>query len=187
MSLIKQSSYFITIIVSLILAAMSISLYFYYFVALHTQITETIVLSIINGVATTALVLVAILNMQENRKVRSEMVRPHLSLEPTFFEYDKNGQIVGFNCLNLVNGGTVARDVEIDLLMKGKTNLLYASSIGASEKIQIWNGQSEEIGGSIVANIKYKNMFNKSLQEVLSLDMDSINSSKRKFAASTKD
>ncbi len=175
-------SNYILAAISLLIIAVVVGVFYYFFVIYKIPLTEDTILAIINGVATTALALVALLNMRENRKVRSEMVRPHLSLEPTFFEYDKNGQIVGFNCLNLVNGGVVARDVDIDVSIKDKVTALYTSSIGISERVQIWTGQSEELGGKIVVSIKYKNLFNKSLQEVLSIDMDSINKSQKKFA-----
>jgi hypothetical protein len=105
-----------------------------------------------------------------------------LALEPTFFEYDtKTGEPVGFNCLSLVNGGTVARDVEIDVYCNGKSSFLYNSSIGMDDRVQIWNGNYRELSGDIVVTVKYKNMYNKSLQEVLSISIDSLNASKRKI------
>jgi hypothetical protein len=140
-------------------------------------------LAIVNGVATAMLAIVATMNGIEAKKVRSELVRPRLALEPTFFEYDtKTGEPVGFNCLSLVNGGTVARDVEIDVHYNGKSSFLYNSSIGMNDRVPIWNGKSRELGGNIVVAVKYKNMYNKSLQEVLSINIDSLNASKRKFA-----
>ncbi|HYA78670.1 MAG TPA: hypothetical protein VEF91_08145 [Verrucomicrobiae bacterium] len=145
-------------------------------------LNATTVLAIVNGVATAALAAVAYVNMNESKKVRSEMVRPHLSLEPSFFEYDSVGEIVGFNCLNLVNGGTVARDVEIDISVKEKSSLFYACSIGTSERVQVWNGKPDQLGGNVIVAVKYKNIFNKSLQEVLSINIDSLNATKRKFA-----
>lgn len=139
-------------------------------------------LSIINGVATAALAAVATMNGIEAKKVRSEMVRPRLALEPTYFEYDtKTGEIIGFTCLNLVNGGTVARDVEIDFCCQGKCSSLYASSVGTNDRVQIWNGRFSELGGNITVAVKYKNMFNKTLQEVLTINIDSIKEAKRKF------
>ena len=145
------------------------------------RISDSTALSIINGVATTALAIFAAVNMLESRKVRGEMVRPHLSLEPSFFVYDKDGLIRGFNSLNLVNGGTVARDVEIDVSMKNNQSLFYTSSIGLTESVQIWSGQPDELGDNIIVAIRYKNMFNKSLQEVLSINIDALNSAKRKL------
>ncbi|HLC00021.1 MAG TPA: hypothetical protein VJL33_01695 [Candidatus Bathyarchaeia archaeon] len=140
-------------------------------------------LAIVNGVATAMLAIVATMNGIEAKKVRSELVKPRLALEPTYYEYDtKTGEIIGFNCLNLVNGGIVARDVEIDFSCKGKTSFLYASSIGTNDRIQIWSGQSSELGGDITVAVKYKNMYNKSLHEVLSINIDSVNAAKRKFA-----
>jgi hypothetical protein len=47
--------------------------------------------------------------------------------------------------------------------------------------VQIWNGQPDELGGNIVVAVRYKNMFNKNLQEVLSINIDALNSAKRKF------
>jgi hypothetical protein len=139
-------------------------------------------LSIINGVATAVLAAVATMNGLEAKKVRSEMVRPRLALEPTYFEYDtKTGEIIGFTCLNLVNGGTVARDVEIDFCCQGKCSSLYASSVGTNDRVQIWNGRFSELGGNITVAVKYKNMFNKTLQEVLTINIDSIKEAKRKF------
>ena len=143
--------------------------------------TVLAIVAIVNGAATTGLVIVAYINMRESKKVRSEMVRPHLSLEPSFFEYE-DGEIVGFNCLNLVNGGTVARDVEIDISFKDKLSFLYVSSIGTSERVQVWTGKPDQLGGNVIVSVRYKNIFNKSLQEVLSINIDSLNESKRRFA-----
>ena len=59
-------------------------------------------LAFINGVAATVLVVVAKLQIMEAKKLRGELVHPHLSLEPKYFVYDsKTGAIAGFNCLNL--------------------------------------------------------------------------------------
>jgi hypothetical protein len=143
--------------------------------------TADVMLAIVNGVATATLAIVAAMNGIEAKKVRSEIVRPRLALEPTYYEYDKTGELVGFNCLNIVNGGTVARDVEIDVSYKGKSSFLYNCSIGTNSRVQIWTGKSSELGGSISVAVRYKNMYNKSLQEVLSLNLDSLNAAKRKF------
>jgi hypothetical protein len=162
------------------------SLAFYYVLSQHAtnplpNLTTTDQLAIVNGIATATLAIVAAMNGIEAKKVRSELVRPRLALEPTYYEYDKTGELVGFNCLNLVNGGTVARDVEIDISYKGKSSFLYNCSIGTNSRVQIWNGRSSELGGSITVAVRYKNMYNKSLQEVLSLNIDSLNAAKRKF------
>jgi len=142
----------------------------------------TILLGVITAVTTIVFAFVATLNLVEAKKVRSEMVRPHLSLEPAYFEFDtKTGDITGFTCLNLVNGGTVARDVEIDFCSSGKCNALYASSVGTNDRVQLWNGRFSELGSNISVEIKYKNMFNKSLHEILAIDIDSIKKDRRKF------
>jgi len=138
--------------------------------------------SAVNGIATVTFTTVAVVNMIELRRSRMELVRPRLSLEPAFFEYDtKSGNIIGFNSLNLVNGGTVARDVDIDFSCKGKTDLLYVSSIGEDRGVQIWTGKFSELGGNLSVDVKYRTMYNRSLHEVLSMDIDSITSAKRKI------
>ncbi len=142
----------------------------------------TLLFGVINGAATIALASVATMNGIEAKKVRSEMVRPRLALEPAYFEYDiKTGEIIGFTCLNLVNGGTVARDVEIDFCCEGKCSALYASSVGTNDRVQIWNGRFAELGGNISVDITYRNMFNKSLHENLIINIDSIKKAKRRF------
>jgi len=170
------------IVVGIVASFAILSLLFLYVIMQSgVEIKEATVLSIVNGVATSALVLVSAVNMMESKKVRGEMVRPHLSLEPSFFKFNADGEIAGFNSLNLVNSGTVARDIEIDISIKEKSSLFYASSIGASERVQIWSGEPEELGNNVIVAIRYKNIFNKSLQEVLSININSLNNAKRKF------
>lgn len=139
-------------------------------------------IALINCIATAALASVAFINMTESKKVRAELVRPRLALEPSYYEYDmKTGEIIGFNCLNLVNGGAVARDIEIDVTNGNKPSFLYASSIGTNDRIQILSGKSSDLGGVINVTVRYRNMYNKLLEEVLSLDLESINKAKRKL------
>jgi hypothetical protein len=180
----KTRSYIIAGIVAII-AVFSLAFYYALFqpvAKLFADLGTGNTLAIVNGVATATLAIVAAMNGIEAKKVRSELVRPRLALEPTFFEYDtKTGEPVGFNCLSLVNGGTVARDVEIDVYCNGKSSFLYNSSIGMDDRVQIWNGNYRELSGDIVVTVKYKNMYNKSLQEVLSISIDSLNASKRKI------
>jgi len=142
----------------------------------------TLLVGIVNVGTTVVFAIVATINGLEAKKTRSDFVRPHLSLEPAYFDYDiKTGEIIGFTCLNLVNGGTVARDVEIDFCCKGKCSALYASSVGTNDRVQIWNGMFSELGDNITVNVKYSNMFNKNLEEVLTINIDSIKEAKRKF------
>jgi hypothetical protein len=137
---------------------------------------------IASGVATIAFTTVAVVNMVELRISRMELVHPRLSLEPSLFDYDvKTNDITGFSCLNLVNGGTVARDIEIDFSHQGKTDFLYTSSLGTNERVQIWAGKFAELGNKIDVDVKFKNMYNKPLHEVLSINIDSINKAKRKI------
>jgi hypothetical protein len=181
----KKRSY---IIAGIVVVIVVFSLMYYYVLSqpvakLFADLGTTNTLAIVNGVATAMLAIVATMNGIEARRVRSEVVRPRLALEPTFFEYDtKTGEPVGFNVLSLVNGGTLARDVEIDVHYSGKSSFLYNSSVGTNDRVQIWSGKSTELGGTVVVGVKYKNMYNKSLQEVLSINIDSLNVSKRKFA-----
>jgi hypothetical protein len=137
---------------------------------------------IASGVSTITFTTVAVVNMVELRTSRMELVHPRLSLVPSLFDYDvKTNDITGFSCLNLVNGGTVARDIEIDFSCQGNTDFLYTSSLGTNESVQIWAGKFAELGNNIVVDVKFKNMYNKPLHEVLSINIDSINRSKRKI------
>jgi len=178
-----RSVYLITGLIALVVLV-STGVYFGVFGSLlHSSTAEqTLLFTVINGLATVAFALVATVNMLELKKQRSEMVRPHLALEPAFFEYDmKTGDIIGFTCLNLLNGGTIARDVEIDFCCSGKCTALYAASVGTNDRVQIWNGRFSELGNNVTAKVRYKNMFDKSLEEVFTINIDSIKKAQRKF------
>ena len=143
----------------------------------------TIFWVVAESVATIVFTAVAVVNMVELRRSRMELVHPRLSLEPAFFEYDtKTGDITGFSSLNLVNGGTVARDIEIDFSCEGKTDFLYASSLGTDDRVQIWTGKFAELGNNTTVVVKYRDMYNQALHEVLSINIESINSKKRRIA-----
>jgi hypothetical protein len=59
--------------------------------------------------------------------------------------------------------------------------MLYASSIGTNDRVQLWNGRFSELGSSVKVDVRYKNRFGKALEESFSIDIDSIRKSKRKF------
>lgn len=181
MNILKTISIFVTIvlfsflIIAIILTQLGV-------VAIPTFLGTTTFWVIANGIATITFTTVAVINLVELRRSRMELVHPRLSLEPSLFDYDvKTSDITGFSCLNLVNGGTVARDIEIDFSYQGTTDFLYTSSLGTNERVQIWAGKFAELGNNIVVDIKFKNMYNKALHEVLSINIDSINRSKRKI------
>jgi len=142
----------------------------------------TIFWVVAESVATIVFTVVAVVNMMELRRSRMELVHPRLSLEPAFFEYDiKTGNITGFNSLSLVNSGTVARDMEIDFSCQGKTDFLYTSSLGTDDRVQIWAGKFAELGNNTSVAVKYRDMYNQALHEVLSINIESINSKKRRI------
>jgi len=142
----------------------------------------TIFWVVAESVATIVFTAVAVVNMVELRRSRMELVHPRLSLEPAFFEYDtKTGNITGFSSLNLVNGGTVARDIEIDFSCEGKTDFLYTSSLGTDDRVQIWTGKFAELGNNTTVAVKYRNMYNQALHEVLSINIESISRKKRRI------
>jgi hypothetical protein len=183
MSISMRSVYLITVLIALIVLV-STGVYFGAFdFLLHLSTAgQTLLFTVINGLSTIAFAVVATINMLESKKVRGEMVRPHLALEPAYFEYDmKTGDIIGFTCLNLLNAGTIARDVEIDFCCSGKCTALYAASVGTNDRVQIWNGRFSELGSNVTAKVRYKNMFDKSLEEVFTINIDSIKKANRKF------
>lgn len=172
------------IAVAAIVAVFSIAAYGLYQPAtnLFTGLGPEWGLAFINGIATTVLVDVTTIQMMEAKKLRSELVRPHLSLEPKYFVYDsKTGAITGFNCLNLVNSGVVARDVEVDVSLKEKNDFLYVASIGTNDRVQIWSGQPVELGNVINVEIRCSDSYNRRHQEALRIDISSLSAAKRKF------
>lgn len=70
---------------------------------------------IVTAITTSVLVVITALQMREARKVRLELVRPSLSLEPSLFNLDG-----GFIRLLLANTGMTARNVEINVTYKEK-------------------------------------------------------------------
>jgi hypothetical protein len=175
--LTSQKSYYLAIGLVALIVLLSIAAYF----GLQRLSTPEI-LGVVNGIATIALATVAAVNMREGKMVRGEMVRPHLALEPAYYEFDmKTGEIIGFTCLNLVNGGAGARDVEIDFCSTEKCSALYASSIGTNDRVQLWNGRFSELGNNVTVGVKYKNMFGKHLEESFTINIESIKRGKRKF------
>jgi hypothetical protein len=181
MSILKT----ILIIAAILLVGVSVSAIVLLLVGIVTVpgvFGTTIFWVVAESVATIVFTAVAVVNMIELRRSRLELVHPRLSLEPAFFEYDvKTGNITGFSSLNLVNGGTVARDIEIDFSCQGKTDFLYTSSLGTDDRVQIWTGKFAELGNNAIVDVKYRDMYNQALHEVLSINIESINSKKRRI------
>jgi len=172
----------IAVVLLVIVSALTIALLEEGIISVPSYLGTATFWVIANGIATITFTTVAVVNLMELRRSRMELVHPRLSLEPAFFDYDvKTGAITGFTCLNLVNGGTVARDIEMDFSCKGKNDFLYTSSLGTNDRVQIWSGKFSELGSNPVVDVKYKNMFNKALHEVLSINIESINSAKRRI------
>jgi len=172
----------ISVIVLLSVSILTIVLLLGGIVTAPSVLGTTIFWVVAESVATIVFTAVAVVNMVELRRSRMELVHPRLSLEPAFFEYDtKTGNITGFSSLNLVNGGTVARDIEIDFSCEGKTDFLYTSSLGTDDRVQIWTGKFAELGNNTTVAVKYRNMYNQALHEVLSINIESISSKKRRI------
>lgn len=141
-------------------------------------------LAVISGVTTVVLVAVTTLHVMEAKKLREELGHPHLSLEPEYFVYDsKTGAITGFNCLNLVNSGMVARDVEIDISFKEKNDFLYVAAIGTNNRVQIWNGEPAELGKTIEVKVRCLDSYNHVHREELKIDINALRTDKRRFAS----
>ena len=183
MSTSRKITYTIIVIVAvIILVSLAAILGAFGTIQPVSQNEITILLGVTNGIATIVLAAVAAVNMREGKMVRGEMVRPHLALEPAYYEFDmKTGDITGFTCLNLANGGAGARDVEIDFCCSGKCSALYASSMGTNDRVQLWNGRFAELGSNVTVGVRYKNMFGKTLEETFTINIDSIKKGKRKF------
>lgn len=131
-------------------------------------------LALVNGIVTTVLVAISALHMLEARRIRYEAVKPIMSLQPAM--YLAGG--ASFLLLHLVNGGVVARDVEIDTFYRGNRSSLYVSSMGTGERSPILHAPDRssfpESGGIVKVRVKYKDTYGKKHIQDLSLDFDSL-------------
>jgi hypothetical protein len=151
-----------------------------YYIPFPSAISPDWALAIVNGIATSVLVIVTALQMLEARKLRLESVRPNLSLEPA--EFNLGG---GFIMVKLVNGGVVARDIEIDVNYRGKQDLLCTSSLANGQRVTILMGNFPTEGGLAKIIVRYSDLYGKRHTENLSIDFDSINNAQRRVVSVT--
>jgi hypothetical protein len=171
------------VVVQLILAVLGLIIILAvlkYYNPIPSLISPDWALAIVTGTATVVLVIITALQMLEARKLRYESVRPNLSLEPA--EFTIGG---GFIMVSLVNGGVVARDLEIDVDYQGNKDLLCTSSIGANQKVTVLMGNFPEAGGNAKVAVRYHDMYGKAHTETLCIDFDTINKVKRRIVRVT--
>ncbi len=149
----------------------------YYDIFRVSQLSADWGLTIASVIATSVLVVITFFQMREAKKLRTESVRPCLSLEPATFVSTEE-----FHTLLLANSSNIARDVEIDVLHIGKKSLFYIPSIGTSQKVPILNGNFPQDGGIADVFVKYKDINNTEYKENLSVNFSSIVIAKRKSA-----
>lgn len=172
-----------TMVIGLLIAIILLSLALANIPPLKIDLSPDWTLSIVNAIATTVLVIITALQINEAKKARieekkahEESAKPTLSLEPSNYVSDRN-----FNWVTLANSGMVAKNVEIDVKYKESIELLYISSIGTSQRVPILKGVFPDNGGIVAVQVKYNDTYDKPYSENLSIDFDSINLNKRHF------
>jgi hypothetical protein len=129
-------------------------------------------LTIVNGILTTSLVIISALHMVEARRMRLESAKPIFSIQPADF-YGES-----FLTLHILNSGGTAKDVRIDVSYKNHTEQFYNSSIGTGERVPILHLMKEpyfpNAGGVVAVQVKCKDSYGVEHLNKLTIDFDSL-------------
>lgn len=112
--------------------------------------------------------------MLEARRTRLESAKPSFSLQPAEYYIDRT-----FGILHLVNSGGVARNVEIDVVHKGKKKSLFISSILRGGRVPVLGGKFPSEGGVANAKIQCLDSYGLKHQDELTIDFDSLKRASR--------
>jgi hypothetical protein len=110
--------------------------------------------------------------IEEMKQSRLDAVKPALSLQPEEFTFGG-----GFSDLYLVNSGGVAKDVKIDIEVNKPESkkLLFIPAINRENKVYLEvGGQAQDQGGLIKVHVDFKDGYNQSLSESLSIDFSEL-------------
>lgn len=110
--------------------------------------------------------------IEEMKQSRLDAVKPALSLQPEGFTFGG-----GFSALYLVNSGGVAKDVKIDIeVTKPESKkLLFVPAINREHKVYLEEGgKAKDQGGLIKVHVDFKDGYNQSLSESLSIDFSEL-------------
>jgi len=110
--------------------------------------------------------------IEEIRQSRLDAVKPALSLQPEGFIFGG-----GFSGLYLMNSGGVAKDVEIDIEITNPDSkkLMFVPTINREHKVYLQiGGKVYDTGGFIIVHVNFKDGYNQSLSESLSIDFSEL-------------
>ncbi len=117
--------------------------------------------------------------IEEMKQSRLDAVKPALSLQPEMFTFGGD-----FSALYLVNSGGVAKDVKIDIeVTKPESKkLLFVPAINREHKVYLEAGtQAQNQGGLIKVHVDFKDGYNQSLSESLSIDFSELETEGRRI------
>jgi hypothetical protein len=117
--------------------------------------------------------------VEEMRQARLDAVKPALSLQPEGFTFGG-----GFSVLYLVNSGGVAKDVKIDIEVTNPDSkkVLFVPAINREHKVYLEvGGEVQDKGGLIKVNVNFKDSYNQSFTESLSIDFSELKKEGRKI------
>ncbi len=106
--------------------------------------------------------------IEEMRQSRLDAVKPSLSLQPEGFTFGG-----GFSALYLMNSGGVAKDVRVDIEVTNPDSkqVLFVPAINREHEVYLQiDGKVQDTGGFIKVLVNFKDSYNQSLSESLSID-----------------
>ena len=118
--------------------------------------------------------------IDEMRQSRLDAVKPSLSLQPEGFTFGG-----GFSVLYLVNSGGVAKDVKIDIEMTNPDSkkVLFVPAINREHKVYLHvGGEVQDKGGLIKVHVNFKDGYNQSFSESLSIDFSELKKEGREIS-----
>ncbi len=110
--------------------------------------------------------------IDEMRQSRLDAVKPSLSLQPEEFTFGG-----GFSALYLMNSGGVAKDVRVDIEVTNPDSkkVLFVPAINREHKVYLQiDGKVQDTGGFIKVIVNFKDSYNQSLSESLSIDFSEL-------------
>ena len=110
--------------------------------------------------------------IDEMRQSRLDAVRPSFSLQPEGFTFGG-----GFSALYLMNSGGVAKDVKVDIEVTNPDlkEVMFVPAINREHKVYLQvGGKVQDAGGFIKVRVDFKDGYNQSLSECLSIDFSEL-------------
>ena len=139
-------------------------------------------LVLVTAIYACATVMILIENrrtIREIRQSRLDTVKPALSLQPEGFTFGG-----GFSALYLMNSGGVAKDVRVDIKVTNPDSkkVLFVPAINREHKLYLEvDGKVQDKGGLVKVCVNFKDGYNRSLSESLSIDFSELKREEREI------